>query len=106
MKKYLVFGLFLLTIGCVTKPNDPVVVAYNKQVLSSTGDTVGTLPDGRNVIRYELSRGSNPSHWIYVVDDTTTITTNRTVQQGKTSYQAVEAVIVDGARYVPDKKTE
>lgn len=105
MKKLSFVILAMLSIGCDIKyPDHPKVVAYNKQVLSNNGDEIGTLPDGRKVIRYEISRGDYHSHTIYVVSDTMTVTTNRLERNGKTSFNRTESVIIDGVKYLPEKK--
>ena len=79
--------------GCKSY-NDPSVKEANKTTLAGPGQEVGILPDGRQVVRYELSMGnSSQPHWIYIVDNNST-TINH--QVGKTP--KVE-VIIDGAKY-------
>lgn len=84
--------------------NDPTVVSYNKQQLSGPGEEIGVLPDGRKLVRYQVSMGRNNlgtyyhPHWVYVIDNSITI--NREIQEGKTTTNHVE-VIVDGIFYKP-----
>jgi len=58
--KTLSIVLLLFLVGCANNldRNDPSVVATNKANLSSGGETVGTLPDGRKVIRYSIHTGT------------------------------------------------
>lgn len=103
MKKLCLIGLVLMAIGC-TGPNDPTTIAVNRQSLGTYGNVVGTLPDGREVRHYEISRGqAYHEHHIYVVDGVTTVTTNKE-RGGKGSYNLVESVIVDGVTFVPQDK--
>jgi hypothetical protein len=107
VKKFSFVILAILSVGCMVKPYDPGVVAYNKQHLSGEGDEIGTLPDGRKVIRYELSRGDYPSHTIYIVDATNTVTVNRPEKSGKNYINRAEAVIIiNGVRFVPEQKEQ
>ena len=91
----LVFGIigvfFLLSKGM----DHPDVISANKEHLSTNGEVVGKLPDGREVVRYKIGMGTgNYAHWIYVVKDSTTITLNHTVTHGKSSSNHVEVDIV------------
>lgn len=104
MKKLIVFFCFVIAIslfaisGC-TVHNDPAIMSSNKSVLAGNGEEVGTLPDGRKLVRYRLAMGSNiHDHWVYVVGNTITI--NRTESHGKTSSNHVD-VIIDGVNYKP-----
>lgn len=98
MNKIFLFSLLVL-MGCNTRYDDPTVVAINQHRLAGQGDTVGTLPDGRKVIRYPIDMGTAHSHWIYVVDNT--ITVNRTESHGKTTSNHVD-VIINGVTYKPE----
>lgn len=93
------FGLFLVfAVGC-TAHNDPAVMATNATTLSGAGEPVGTLPDGRRIVRYRLEMGSNTKdHWVYITDNTITI--NREERHGKHTNNHVD-VIVDGVHYTP-----
>ncbi len=96
----LLFGLLLLmcVVGC-TEPNDPAVMAENKTRLAGPGIEVGTLPDGRKIVRYQINMGSGTSdHWIYVT--TGSITINREEQHDDSRETHVE-VIIDGVHYTP-----
>ncbi len=96
MKRLLPF-LVLALAGC--GGDTPEARATNKVMLSSAGDYIGTLPDGRRVMRYELiSPDSSYSHWVYVTDGS--ITVNRKIPAGKATRSGVE-VIIDGVTYAP-----
>lgn len=95
------FALVVLFAGCITSPNDPTVIALNKQRLSGNGEVVGDLPDGRVVTRYEIDRGTDPSHFIYVIADQPTVTINHSERHGKTTVNRT-SVIIDGVRYTPE----
>ena len=86
--------LVLAIIGC-EGANSPNVVARNKVMLSSKGDLVGVLPDGRTVVRYQIDRGdAEHDHYIYVVGDSNSTTDNHVQNHGKNStHNHVEAVI-------------
>lgn len=92
--------LLLVCVGCVQSPHDPQVVALNKQRLSGIGEDVGTLPDGRVVYRYEIDRGSDPSHFVYMIVNQPTITMNTSEKHGKVTVNR-SVVIIDGVKYVP-----
>ena len=71
MKKFIL--LLLMLVGGCTKYNDPTVMANNKARLSQNGEYVGTLPDGRKVVRYCIEMGDAiGNHWIYVTEGSTT----------------------------------
>lgn len=66
------------------------------QNLASGGTVVGKLPDGRTVTKFHIvnsGTGSEVNHYIYVVEDSSSVTTNREVPVGKSSYNAVDATI-------------
>ena len=95
----LVAAVGLFTISGCTPHNDPAIMSSNKSVLAGNGEEVGVLPDGRKLVRYRLSMGSNIRyHWVYIVDNTITI--NRTESHCKTSSNHVD-VIIDGVTYKP-----
>ena len=95
MKKFFLLVSCLCLIGC-TGPNDPSILALQKTTLAGPGTTLGTLPDGRKVVRYELEMGSNHhNHFLYIVEGTPTITINHTETHGKTQSNHVE-VVIDG----------
>ncbi len=91
--KLLASVLCLALLGCADM-DSPEVVALNKASLSGNGKYVGTLPDGRAVRMYEIDRGDNPTHYLYVAGDDVTI--NRT--EGKTR---PTEVVIDGLKYIP-----
>jgi hypothetical protein len=93
----------LLIAGCGTPHNDPAIMAQNRVTLSGKGEQVGTLPDGREIRRYYINMGKLHDHWIYVTNDTITI--NRTISQGKTTFNHV-SVIINGIEYKPVEKEE
>ena len=98
LKNILILILFLT--GC-TSSNDPSVIQKNAITLSSEGELVGKLKDGREVRRFVINNGDtigSHNHWLYLVDDSDTVTVNHTVSSGKTSHLKVE-VIVEGKKY-------
>lgn len=98
MKKLLIAFCLIGLAGC-TQYNDPTVMATNKATLETSGEYVGTLPDGRRIVRYRLEMGDNiHDHWVYVTEGSITI--NRTENHGKTSSNHVD-VIIDGVKYAP-----
>jgi len=93
-----VFSLLFVECGCTTR-NDPTVVKANEATLAGSGEAVGTLPDGRKVVRYRIEMGDSHDHWLYVTDGSITI--NRSQSNGKTTSNHVD-VIIDGVKYTPD----
>jgi len=93
MKRSIIIGILLLC-GCAG-PRDPGILASNRTILSGPGEDVGTLPDGRKIVRYELDIGyegvNRRSHWLYVTEDSTTI--NRTEKVGKADVNRVETFL-------------
>jgi hypothetical protein len=91
MKK-LIICLFLF-VGCQT-PNSTEVVNSNQATLSSDGEFVGTLKDGRKLIRYRIDRGSIlHDHWVYVVEGSISI--NYTVSRGKNNRLNDTMILID-----------
>lgn len=84
-----------LIMGCAG-PHDPSVIAGNKQTIAAGGEYMGTLPDGREVMRIQINRGGGVYHYLYIVDDSVSL--NRTEQHGKASIDRVE-VLINGKRY-------
>lgn len=89
--------LLVFTCGCRTSEE---MDASNKSILSGEGEDVGMLPDGRHVTRYKLECMGTSSHYIYVVPDTGSVSTNRHVPKTE---KRVE-VIINGEKYVPLEK--
>ncbi|RTK95554.1 MAG: hypothetical protein EKK64_06945 [Neisseriaceae bacterium] len=106
MKKFFVVMIFLsilfLLFGCEGR-NDPSVIKQNEETLSGEGEYVGILPDGRKVSRYPIETGYR-NHFLYLVEDSDTVTINRSVSSGKTTVNIVE-VIIDGKKFktVPEE---
>jgi len=94
MRFLLVFVLCIFLTGCSTYTPEQVV-GINNTTLSSGGEVVGTLSDGRELRRYEIYNQHERNHWVYVVGDTVTV--NKTVRQGKTTSNRVE-VFIDGIK--------
>jgi hypothetical protein len=94
MRFLLVFVLCIFLTGCTTYTPEQVSV-MNEKTLSSEGELIGTLSDGREVRRYEIYILHQANHWIYVVGDTVTV--NKTVRQGKVNSNRVE-VFIDGVK--------
>ena len=98
MKCFLIVSFLFLMASC-TDHNSPEVLTTQKSVLSTDGQEIGKLPDGRKVVRYQLSMGSYiHDHFIYVVEGGNTISVNHTETHGKSSANHVE-VIIDGSKY-------
>lgn len=95
--------LVLLLAGCGDTRNadDPTVLKEQAEALAKEGEVVGRLPDGREILRYRIERGMSHDHYIYITGNT--ITVNRDVPSGKTSYNHVE-VFIDGIPYVPKQE--
>lgn len=74
--------MIVFCLGC-TGPDHPAVLQKNINTLKGDGHYIGTLKDGRKVIRFEIERGDNHSHYIYLIDKSITINSARTVNQGK-----------------------
>lgn len=106
--KRLIFICLLLLAGC--KNDTPEINAKRQKEFNSGGYVVGTLNDGRKVTRYEIENGqTNHKHWIYVVDSTSSVSTNFEVDAGDPDSAATRnetVVVVDGVRYVPAEKIE
>lgn len=93
MNRLLAATVILMMAGCDTSPYDPEVIRRNRATLNSPGEPIGTLPDGREVVRYQIERGSQHPHILYVV--TGSITSNRLQRNGKATSPRVEAFIDD-----------
>ncbi len=91
MKRLLpLLPLIALLSGCGL--SEPEARAITNAHLRTTGDVVGTLPDGRQVARYEIvNPGGEYSHWVYVIQGS--VTTNRAERVGKVTSNRVEAAI-------------
>lgn len=104
MKKYLLLIPILIALAGCGKVSDPEVRAANKENLSTEGFYIGTLPDGRTVKYYYIDRGSgNYPHFIYVVSDNSSTSTNFTQSAGKTSFNQT-IVVINGKEYVEKAK--
>jgi hypothetical protein len=79
----------LFIIGCSTKEE---IEALNEKNLSSNGELVGHLPDGREIRRYQLRFQHMHDHYVYFVDGDISVNSNPT---GK--YNKVE-VFIDGVK--------
>ena len=95
MKRMLAL-LLLLLAGCGGS-DSPEIVAKNEATLSGKGQHIGTLPDGRDVTRYEIER-TGENHFIYVVAGS--VSTNHEVKTDDTSRVYTE-VVIDGIVYRP-----
>lgn len=98
MVRLLFCALVFVMLGC-TNYDSPSVVRENRENLAGPGFSVGVLPDGRSVVRYRIDMGSAHEHWIYVVDGAATVSQNHRIQNGKSSYNAVQ-VVIDGQKFV------
>lgn len=82
MKLLTVIIFIILLCGC-TGPDDPLVLQKNIDTLKGEGQYIGTLKDGRKVIRFKIDRGNNHDHYIYVIDRSITTNAAITINQGK-----------------------
>lgn len=97
MRPFFFFVCLFCLVGCEDQ-NSPEVVEANKLALSQEGFLIGTLPDGREVRQYRIDRGQSDDHFIYVVKDGDSVTTNRSESRGKTSVNRTE-VFINGKKY-------
>lgn len=97
--KYLLL-LSLLMVSC-DGPDDSNPRALTAASFSNP-QTIGTLPDGREVKLIVRNMGNSENHFIYFVGDTAT--TNYSVPQGKSHYNQV-LVEINGVKYVPVENT-
>lgn len=90
--------LFLIIIiGCGPDRNDPEIISLNQNTLSGPGEEVGTVQDGRKIIRYEIEMGANVrNHFVYMIDDVVTV--NHVESHGKVDHNHVE-VFIDNQKY-------
>lgn len=108
MKK-LIFICLLLLAGCEVDNDTPKNIANRQKEFNSGGYVVGTLNDGRKVTRYEIENNGLHNHWIYVVDSTSSVSTNFAVDAGDPDSNATRnetVVVVNGVQYVPAEKVE
>jgi uncharacterized protein YceK len=105
MKLKIILSLAVVALLSGCGPSRTEVPGINERDLARPGERVGTLPDGREVKRWEVySPSGNYVHYIYVVENATSISTNRLESQGKTQVNKTDVVIVNGKEYVPAKK--
>lgn len=92
----IVLVFVLLTWLIIRTTSTPPDANKNQAALKTGGELVGTLPDGRDIKRIMVDPGYGKSdHTIYIVDGTTTITTNRLEAAGKTLVNRVEAAVIE-----------
>lgn len=99
-QKY-VIGMILMCFcfsGCADH-NSPEILAKNKAIISTSGQEVGVLPDGRRLIRYEIEMGIKDNHWVYIVNGSDSITVNHSEQNGEDSSSNHVEVFINGVRY-------
>lgn len=107
MKKFFVIAIFLsimfLFFGCdIPGRNDPAVLQRNQEILSTDGEFVGKLPDGRVIKRYPIDMGINDNHFVYLVEDNPAITIHRTESDFNgevVTYSNKVEVIISGKKY-------
>lgn len=89
MRKFILAALLLVAcVGCGDNTHEI------KNHLGTMGTVIGTLPDGRDVRRYDIDYGVfGRTHHIYVVDGTTSVTNNFHVQHGKTSHNETQTTV-------------
>jgi hypothetical protein len=89
MRKFILVALLLVAcVGCGDNTHEI------RNHLGTMGTVIGTLPDGRDVRRYDINYGAfGRTHYVYVVDSTTSVSSNFTVPQGKTSRSETHTTI-------------
>ena len=104
MKKALIAAVVSLLVGCSdpTKKNEVInqTNSSNRQTLASAPVVVGMLPNGRSVVKYTIGHVSQSghvnTHYLYVVDNETTVSSNYTTVSGKMSIDNVNVVVHNG----------
>lgn len=92
----LLSSIFILS-GCISREEAKII---NERTLSSKGELVGKLPDGRNVLRWEIwSESGKVRHTVYVVDQATTISDN----YAKSKTNKTNVIIINDKEYVEKK---
>lgn len=91
----LVFAFVLYLQEIEDDKNAPKKVAeLNEEHLAGEGEYIGTLPDGRKIVRYYIYRHNyRTPHTLYVVDGVSSITVNRVQQNGKSIENRTEVYI-------------
>jgi hypothetical protein len=95
--------LFLLS-GCVSE--EEIKLRNEKSnknaqaTLDKGGTYIGKLKDGRSITRYALKREFEHVHFVYVVEDSSSITANSTHKEGKHTRDDVH-VFINGLEYKP-----
>lgn len=91
----LVFTTPFMIVAC----DDPATVsATNKVNLSGDGEEIGTLKDGRKVVRFAVERPNDHTHYVYVVSDGSSVTENH-LEGGKHKTNKA-TVVIDGKEYI------
>lgn len=106
--KNIIIGLCLvsisLCIGCL--PSKEEVDAVLTRQESKGGRHAITLKDGRKVIQYIIpfeNVDKSRWHYVYVVEENdgniSSTTTNRLISEGKTTYNKVESIVIEGQTF-------
>jgi type II secretory pathway pseudopilin PulG len=77
----------------------PEIKKQNEIILSSSGELVGKLPDGRWINHYEIGSESGRNHSVYVISDNSSLSVNYPVPSGKITRNET-VVIINGKEYV------
>ncbi len=91
--------LLALSVLALTACDDPAIVnATNKTQLSGDGEEIGTLKDGRKVVRFAVDRVNERTHYVYVVSDGSSVTENHST--GGKHPKTETTVVIDGKEYI------
>lgn len=103
MKKIVYLLLICSALFFCSCRSEKNIINKNQKELMSGGEFIGTLPDGRMVHRYEIETGPNMhNHFLYVIDNTQTISENQEEDEGEHSVNET-TVIIGGKKYTPEK---
>lgn len=94
---FLVFPLgfsavFIVTLIFFLSKTDQQINESIRANLASGGKTIGQLNDGRSITRYCIEV-RNGMHYIYVVDNASTVSTNFSVRRGKTEVNETHVLV-------------
>lgn len=93
MKKAIIVSCFLIFSACDSTEKPFNIIEENKQSLVGDGEFVGTLKDGRKLIRYKIINNRANSHWVYVIDGS--ISVNYNIHSGKNNTRNETVVILN-----------
>ncbi len=86
-------------LGLLSSCNDATpdsISASNQANLSGEGEFIGTLKDGRKIVRHTITTFGNTRHYVYVVSDGSSVSSN--YQEDKSGVKTT--VVIDGKNYI------